>query len=143
MTDESRGEVWPTEVVFCGKVSVGITMSAMDSSSVFIRGAGSRLDLGLDNGNIRILPLAAYDFEEFRTLIVSWTLTFQEHIARKRKTPFNRCLTVSWGLLAPLVVWEISQSVIPEDSGVIRAYDPYERYVLKRHVDTFCLLIGT
>ena len=74
-----------------------------------------------------MLPLAAYDLEEVRSLLASWVLTFQECIARERKAPFNRRLTVVWELLALLVVWEISHSVIPEDGGVICVYDPYER----------------
>ena len=61
---------------------------------MFIDGAVSRLDRGLDKGNMRMLPLAAYDFEEVRSLLASWVLTFQECIARERKAPFNRRLTV-------------------------------------------------
>ena len=80
-------------------------------------------------------PLSAYKLEEVRSLLSSWTLTFQECIARERKTPFDRCLTVSWALLVLLVVWEISHSVIPEDGGLICLYDPYERAVPRRHVD--------
>ena len=94
---------------------------------MFIHGAGSRLARGLDKGNIRMSTLAAYDLEEFHSLLASWTLNFQECMARKRKAAFDRCLTVEWGLLALLVVWEISHSVIPGDGGVIRVYDPYER----------------
>ena len=71
----------------------------------FVHGAGSRLDRGLDKGNLRMLLLAAYDLEEVHSLLASWTLTFQEFIARKRKALCNRCLTVAWGLLALLVVW--------------------------------------
>ena len=74
-----------------------------------------------------MLSLAAYDLEEVRSLLASWTLTFQKCIARERKTPFDRCLTVFWGLLALLVVWEISHLVIPEDGGVICVYDPKKR----------------
>ena len=103
---------------------------------MFIHGAGSRLNRGLDMGNIRMLPLAANDLEEVHSLLASWNLTFQERIARKRKTSFDRCLTVARGLLALLVVSEISQSAIPEDGGVISVYHPYERAVLRRHVDT-------
>ena len=66
-----------------------------------------------------MLPLAAYDREEFRSLLASWTLTFQEYIAREQKAPFNRCLTAAWGLLAVLVLWEIGHSVIPEDGGLM------------------------
>ena len=44
---------------------------------MFIHGAGSRLDRRLDEGNIRILPLVAYDLEGVRSLLASWTLTFQ------------------------------------------------------------------
>ena len=94
---------------------------------VFVHGAGSRLDRGLDKGNIRMLPFVADDLEEVRSLLASRTLTFQECIARERKALFNRCLTVVWGLLNLLVVWEISHLVIAEDGGVIRVYDTSER----------------
>ena len=57
---------------------------------MFIHGAASRLDRGPDKGNIRMLPIAAYDLEEVRSLLASWTLTFQEYIARERKTPVDR-----------------------------------------------------
>ena len=99
----------------------------IEACCVFIHRAGSRLDRGLDKSNIRILPLAAYDLEEVRSLLAIWTLTFQECIARGRKTPFDRCLTVGWGLLVLLLVEEISHSVIPEDGGVICMYDTNER----------------
>ena len=114
-----------------------VKMRNFPNCCVFIHGAGRRLDRGLDKGNIRMLPVAANDLEEVQSLLASWNLTFQECIARKRKTPFDRCLTIAWGLLALLVVWEISHSVIPEDGGVICVYDPYERAVPGRHVDTY------
>ena len=94
---------------------------------MFIHGAGSRLDPGLDKGNICMLHLAANDLEKVHSLLASWNLTFQECIVGKRKTPFDRFLTVVWGLLAILAVWEISHSVIPDDGGVICEYDLYER----------------
>ena len=43
---------------------------------MFLHGAGSRLDRGLDKSNIGMLPLAAYDLEKGRSLLTSWTLTF-------------------------------------------------------------------
>ena len=54
---------------------------------MFIHGAGSRLDRGLDKGNIRMSPLAAYDLEVVHNLLAICTLTFQEYIARERKAP--------------------------------------------------------
>ena len=90
------------------KAVMGNRSVMIGSRCLFIHGADSRLDRGLDKGNIRMSPFAPYDLEEVRSLLTSWTPTFQECIAGEQKTPFDRCLTVAWGLLALLVVWEIS-----------------------------------